>query len=76
MSLTVYTTSWCEACKTELPKIRQSASKLGLTPQIIDLDRCPVNRKDECSKVEWVPTIMLDGKEVSVQQLEQMAESR
>lgn len=75
-SLVVYVTSWCEACKGELPKIRRSASRLGLTPQIVDVDRCPVNRKDECSKVEFVPTVMLDGKEISVRQLEQMAESR
>lgn len=75
-SLEVYIASWCRACKGELPKIRKSASKLGLTPTIIDVDRCPVNRKDECSKVEFVPTVMLDGREISVQQLEQMASNK
>ena len=74
--LEVFVTSWCSACKTELPKIRKSASKLGLTPKIIDVDRCPVNRKDECAKVDFVPTVMLDGREISVQQLEQMASKR
>lgn len=75
-SLVVYITRWCEACKGELPKIRRSASKLGLTPQIIDVDRCNVKKHPRCETVEFVPTVMLDGREISVQQLEQMASNK
>ena len=76
MSLRVYTTQWCGACKSELPRIRESAHKLGYSVSVVDVERCPVSLKERCEKVEWVPHVELDGKEISVNQLEQMASNK
>ena len=76
MSLRVYTTQWCGACKSELPRIRESAHKLGYSIQVIDVERCPVNLKPECSQVEFVPHVELNGNEITVNQLVDMASKR
>ncbi len=72
-SLEVYIASWCRACKTELPKIREAANKLGVEVQITDVDRCPVNLKSKCDQVAFVPTVFYDGREVSVPELRKIA---
>lgn len=76
MSIRVYVTEWCGACKTELPRIRESAHKLGYTVSVIDIDRCPVNLKPKCSGVEFVPHVELNGSEITVNQLVDMAQSK
>ena len=73
MSIRVYVTEWCGACKSELPRIRESAHKLGYNVSVVDLDRCPVNLKPKCENIEWVPRVELDGREVTVNQLVDMA---
>lgn len=73
MTLRVYVASWCRACKTELPRIREAANKLGATVKITDVDRCDVKNNPECAAVEFVPTIYYEGREVSVQQLRKIA---
>lgn len=73
MTLRVYTASWCQACKTELPKIREAANKLGVAVQITDVDRCDVKKHPRCATIEFVPTVYYKGREVSVPELQKMA---
>lgn len=74
--LLVFTTAWCDACHSEMPRIKQAANKLGLTVQEVNVDRCSVAYKDLCAQIEWVPTLMFNGKEVSIEQLQNMANKR
>ena len=71
--LVIYRSDWCGACHTEVPKMVEAARALGITPEIVDVDRCPVNRQAECSEVSWVPTAMLDGVEVTTRELQDRA---
>ena len=73
MSLKVFTAKWCGACKVELPKIRAAASKLGYSVQQIDISECAPRDKAKCQRIEFVPHIELNGREISVSQLEGMA---
>ena len=69
----VWTARWCGACKVELPKIRAAASKLGYSVQQIDISECGPSDKVKCEGIEFVPHIELNGREISVSQLEGMA---
>ncbi len=61
-----YGSKWCEYCATDYPKVVQTAKKLGLSVEKVDLEQCPVNLKAKCDKVEWVPLVEFDGKTMSV----------
>jgi len=76
MSLKVFVTSWCGHCKTEMPRIRAAASKLGYTPKVIDIERCGVNDKAQCEQVSFVPHVELNGQQVTISQLESMAQNK
>ena len=71
--IVVYTTQWCGACKSALPQIRAVANRLGMRTEVIDVDRCKPGLEDRCSRVEFVPHIEFNGREVSLEQLENMA---
>ena len=73
MSVRVYVTDWCGACKSALPQIRAVANKLGMRTEVVNVDRCPVNLKSACDAVNFVPHIEFNGREVSLEQLEGMA---
>ena len=73
MSIRVYTARWCGACKAELPKIRAAASKLGYSVQQIDIAKCSPSEKAKCNSITFVPHVELNGREISVSQLEGMA---
>lgn len=73
MGIKVWVASWCGACKAELPKIEAAASKLGYSVQRIDISQCPTSEKAKCESISFVPHIELNGREVSVSQLEGMA---
>lgn len=73
MSLKIYRSQWCAACHTEVPKIKAAASKAGLSVETIDIDRCDVRNKDVCDRIEFVPTAILNGREVTLEQLKAMA---
>jgi len=74
--ITVFITDWCGACKATLPQIKAVANKLGLRTEVVNLDRCPVNMKNVCDAVNFVPHIEFNGREVSLEQLEGMAQKR
>ena len=71
--ITVFKTSWCDACKTEVPRVQKAAHKLGYSVNVIDIERCPVNLKSKCSAVDFVPHVELDGRVISVEKLVSMA---
>jgi len=75
-AIMVYMTSWCAACKSELPKIRESANKLGYSVSVVNIEKCPVNLKPKCESVDFVPHVELNGKPISVDQLRNMASKR
>ena len=68
-----YGSKWCEYCAADYPKVVQTAQKLGYSVEKVDVDRCPVNLKERCNKIEWVPTVELDGKIMSVQEFQKKA---
>ena len=69
----MYTARWCGACKAELPKIRAAASKLGYSVEQIDISKCSPSEKAKCNSITFVPHVELNGREISVQKLENMA---
>lgn len=73
MSLKVFTAKWCGACKAEMPKIRAAASKLGYSVQHVDISQCSPGDKAKCEGISFVPHLELNGREISVSQLEGMA---
>lgn len=68
--LTVYAAEWCAACSVEVPKVVELANRLSLQVEVVDIGRCPVSHKETCDSLEAVPTLMLDGREVTREQLE------
>lgn len=75
-NLTVYVNSNCGACHVQLPKIKEYSAKLGVSLEVVDIDRCPVKHKDKCSSLEWVPTLVYNGREIEVSDLEKMARGK
>ncbi len=73
MSIRVWVAAWCGACKAEIPKIQAAASKLGYSVQQIDIAKCAPRDKAKCEGISFVPHIELNGNEISVQKLENMA---
>lgn len=74
--LTVYVADWCGACKQEMPRIRQSARKLGYSVDVVDIERCSGTRKAKCDSVDFVPHVELNGAEISVAELERRANAK
>ena len=72
----VFKTSWCDACKSEVPRIQEAAHKLGYSVDVIDIERCPVNMKPRCDSVDFVPHVELDGEVISVDKLVSMADQQ
>lgn len=70
-----YSAVWCSPCSTEYPKVVKAANKLGFKVERIDIDRCPINLEKKCGQIEFVPTIELNGKLMSVPELQEIANS-
>ena len=68
-----YGSKWCEYCKADYPKVVQTAKKLGLSVEKVDVERCPANLKAKCDNVEWVPLVELDGKMMTVSEFQAQA---
>ena len=69
----VYKQTGCHACETEIPKMKQEAKRLGIELKIVDVDRCPVDKKDTCNNIEWVPNLQYKGQEITIGQLAAIA---
>jgi len=65
-----YSTDWCGHCEAEYPKVEQIAQKLGYQVEKINVERCPVNLKEKCDSIEAVPMVQIDGKIITVSELE------
>ena len=68
-----YGSKWCEYCQADYPKVVQTAQKLGYSVEKVDIEQCPVNLKDKCDKVEWVPLVEFNGKTMSVSEFQNQA---
>ena len=75
-SIEVYSQKLCSACEVEVPRIVRECKALGLDVRVIDLDTCPVSRQSTCDRVEVVPTLMYQGREIGLSDLKKIAESR
>jgi len=73
-TIEVYTQRGCNACEVEVPRIIREANALGIEVRQVDIDHCPVNRLDSCNRVEVVPTLMYQGREIGLSDLKQIAE--
>jgi len=69
----VYSQKGCGACDVEIPRIIREANALGIEVRQIDIDRCAVNRQDVCARIEYVPTLMYQGREISLSDLAKIA---
>lgn len=65
--LTVYYSNHCEGCKTLLPRLSEAAKKRGLKLEKINIEDCS---SPDCNRVEFVPAVYRDGKELSDRELE------
>ena len=67
-----YSTDWCGFCKTEYPKVEKIAARLGYKIEKINVEQCPVTLKKTCDRVDAVPMVELNGKIMSVSELEKL----
>ena len=72
----VYSQRGCGACDVEIPRIIREAKSLGVDVQVIDIDRCAVNRQSVCDSISYVPTLMYQGKEIGISDLAKIAKQR
>ena len=72
----IYIQRSCHACEVEVPRIIREANALGIDVRQVDIDQCPVNKQETCSSIEVVPTLMYQGREISLSDLKQIAEGR
>ena len=73
VTVEVYSQKSCLACKTEVPRIIREANALGIEVRTIDVDRCPVDAKNRCARVEYVPMLMYQGREIGISDLAEIA---
>ena len=67
-----YSTDWCGFCKSEYPKVEKIAARLGYKIEKINVEQCPVNLKKKCASIDAVPVIELNGKIMTVSELEKL----
>ncbi len=71
MNVIIYKADWCGACKWAVPRLVQLAQMKGVEVKVIDVDKCEPN--DElCKKVQAVPAIFVDGREVDIDEFVKM----
>lgn len=70
--LTLYKTAWCGYCADAEPIVQQEASRLGLSMEIVDVEKCPIDKTLKCSTINAVPHLELDGREISLEELKRM----
>ena len=73
VTIEIYSQQQCEACHVEIPRIIREANALGIEVRTIDIDRCAVDRQDVCLRIEYVPTLMYRGKEISISDLKNIS---
>jgi hypothetical protein len=67
--LIIFKSDGCGHCREQVPQAVSIANGLGIQTEVVDLDRCDVKHQSECSTIEWVPTMKLNGVEVTLEQL-------
>jgi len=67
-----YSTDWCGYCKSEYPKVEKIAARLGYKVEKINVEQCPVNLKRQCDRIDAVPMVEINGKVMSVSELEKL----
>ena len=68
--LTFFYATWCGGCAQLKPIIRRVAELKGWRLKEVDVENCPKDVK--CDKIKYVPHIEMDGKEVPLENLEQL----
>jgi thiol-disulfide isomerase/thioredoxin len=74
--LIIYKASWCHFCAEQVPKAQEIANKLGMQVETIDIEACPVTHKSDCDRIDFVPTMKLNGLDVTLESLEQRLSKR
>lgn len=65
MKITVYHSDHCAACAQVVPVIQRAAQSKGVPVELVDVDKCG----KPCANIRYVPTVLLDGHEVSLKAL-------
>lgn len=65
--LVVYASKQCDPCRQMVPVIKRNARARGDKVIVKDIDKCT---SKECEKVNYTPTVLRDGKELSGAELE------
>jgi len=66
-SLTFYHSPTCEACDYWEPLARTYAKQKGLRFRKVNVDEC---HTDRCDSMEGTPTVLVSGRELSLERLE------
>ena len=67
-----YSTDWCGFCKSEFPKVKRIANRLGYKVERINVEQCPLKLKKRCDSIDAVPMIEINGKIMSVSEFERL----
>ena len=67
--ITAFYAPWCGNCEAILPKVKAYAKRNGMAFEKIDVDRCGT---DQCDSIEYVPSILVDGRPMSDALLEKI----
>ena len=70
--VTFYYHSDCEGCKELRPLVKRAAKMRGLVFKEINVEECETRF---CNSLEFVPTVVLDGKKLSMKKMENFLDS-
>lgn len=68
-SLTFYYSDACEGCAELEPLVREAARRRGWSFRKVDVEECDTKL---CSSMEYVPTVVKDGRKMGFGQLERL----
>jgi len=70
--ITAFYAPWCGPCHDLLPKVKDYARRNGISYEEINVDKCDT---EQCNVIEYVPSILVDGKPMSDSMLESILDA-
>ena len=67
--ITAFYAPWCGSCHVVIPKVEAYARRHGISFEKVDVDGC---NTEQCNSVDYVPTILVDGRPMSDSMLERI----
>lgn len=73
--LLIFTQPTCSPCKIIVPKATEYATQAGITYKVIDVNSPNPEDHRLSDNIHWTPTLILHGKEVQIEDLENIAKA-